>query len=386
MTSSTKRWVGLGLAVLILGVLALPKIVQLTATSAPTAPPPGAFAALVTVEAVAPRPFQATYATTGTLRADEAVQLRSETAGRVVAVHFREGMAVAPGDLLVEMFDDDLQARRARVAAQLALAERELRRQEALLAEGGTTEQVFDQVGSERAVLRAELREIDADLVRTQIRAPFAGVVGLRAVSPGAYITPGTDIAMLQALNPMKRELAVPERLGPQVRVGTAVSFTVQGQPAPYTGTVYASEPGVDETTRTVRFRARVPNPDGALRPGAFARVEVALGETQPDALLVPSVALVANGAQQTVYVYRDGKAEPRAVQTGARTSDRVQVLSGLRPGDAVVVSGVQNVRPGLDLTIDTSATAFRPEDVQLEGASAMEETGAPAPDPAPTP
>jgi membrane fusion protein (multidrug efflux system) len=132
-----------------------------------------------------------------------------------------------------------------------------------------------------------------------------------------------------------------------------------------------------------------VPNPDGALRPGAFARVEVALGEAQPDALLVPSVALVANGAQQTVYVYRDGTAEPRAVQTGARTSDRVQVLSGLRPGDAVVVSGVQNVRPGLDLRIDTSATAFRPEDVQLGGedASVMEETAAPAaPDPAPTP
>lgn len=372
MTSPPKRRLWSALGLLILGLLAIPIVLRLTATPEQAAPP-GAFSALVTVERAEERSFQATYTTTGTLRPDEEVQLRSESAGRVVAVPFREGTAVPAGSLLAKIFDDDLQAQRARVETQLALAGRELERQTSLLAEGGTTQQLYDRSESERAVLEAELREIDADLVRTEIRAPFAGVVGLREVSPGAYVSPGDPIATLRVLHPLKLDLSVPERLGPQVRVGAPVQFTVQGREETYEATIYASEPGVDEATRTIRFRARAANPSGVLRPGAFARVQVSLGDTDT-AVLVPTVAIVASGAQQTVYLYRGGKAEPRVVQTGARTPDRVQILSGLSPGDTVVVSGVQSVRPGLDLQIDTSATAFRPDAVtpgtEGEGAS----------------
>lgn len=365
MTHTTTRWLWIGGGLLLLGLLALPKLLELRPPPDSDAPPPGTFSALVTVETAQRQSFQETHGTTGTLRADEEVRLRSEIAGRVVAVNFSEGKPVAEGTLLVKMFDDDLQARHTRIERQMALAGRELGRQTALLAEGGTTEQIYDRATSERDVLAAELLEIEADLVRTEIRAPFAGVVGLRAASPGAYLTPGSEIATLRVLNPMKLEFSVPERLGPQVRIGTPVQFTVQGRDESFVGTVYASEPGVDETTRTIRFRARVPNPNGFLRPGAFARVQVTLGSPQSNAILVPTVGVVANGAQQTVYVYRGGTAEPRAVRTGARTRDRVQILSGISPGDTVVVSGVQNVRPGIGLQIDTSATAFRPDAVQ---------------------
>jgi membrane fusion protein, multidrug efflux system len=206
-------------------------------------------------------------------------------------------------------------------------------------------------------VLRADLSLVEAQLARTQVRAPFSGVIGLRYVSEGAYVSPQTRIASLQALSPMKLEFSIPERYSGRVTIGDAVSFTVAGAPQRFRGEVYAVEPRVAEETRTLLIRARVPNPDGALLPGAFADLELVVEEID-GALAVPSVAIVPELAGRTVWVVDGGRASQRPVETGLRTDAAVQITGGLAAGDTVLVSGMQVIRAGQPVQV-TELTAL---------------------------
>ncbi|HEX6131888.1 MAG TPA: efflux RND transporter periplasmic adaptor subunit [Actinomycetota bacterium] len=302
-----------------------------------------------TVEVV-PRTLRETLTATGTLRAREAVTIRSEIAGVVDTIHFVEGASVTAGDLLLEIDDRELRAQRARVAARLELETATEARIRELLATRNASQATYDESVANLHVTQAELAFVDAQLSKTEIRAPFDGVVGLRDVAVGTYLTPGAAIVDLVAVDSLKLDFAVPERYQDALRVDMPVRLSMHGRPNRFEGRVYAIEPSVDVETRSVRLRAVVPNADGRLRPGAFAEVEVVLDEV-PDAILVPAIALVPGLRRPTVLVVRDGVVESRAVDAGLRTADEVRIEAGLAPGDRVIVTGILQLRDGMAVT-----------------------------------
>jgi membrane fusion protein (multidrug efflux system) len=219
------------------------------------------------------------------------------------------------------------------------------------LAEGGASQETVDRVANEVRVLEAEEALLDAQIARREVRAPFGGTVGLRQVSEGAYLGPGAPIATLRRLDPIKLDLAVPEGYAGRVAVGQTLTFVVRGTDAARTARVYAVEPGLDPDTRTLRLRARAPNPDRRLRPGAFADVTLTLGAVD-SALVVPSFAVVPALGTQRVFVADAGRAAPRNVTLGVRTDSTVQITSGLAPEDTVLTSNIQDVRAGLPVKV----------------------------------
>ena len=341
------------LAVVLVAGALIPRLLSSRAGS-----PPARGAAsrdsVVSVGTVTVRPQTLTerLSTTGTVRANEDVELVAEIAGKVAAIHFREGSRVQAGELLLEIDDTQLRAERDRAVHRLGLAERSEARQRRLLDDGLTSQEEYDFAQSELNVLQAELQLAEARLVKTRLQAPFAGTIGLRDVSLGGYLTPQTRIATLQDVNSVKVDFSVPEKYVRHLSAGATVQFRTKGSDQAHTGTIVAVEPLVDLDTRSLTVRARSPNPDGALVPGAFADVEIVVRRIE-GALAVPSRAVIPELGGKKVFVYEDGKAQPRPVETGLRTAELVEVTEGLEPGDRVIVTAIQRLRPGLPVEIE---------------------------------
>lgn len=287
----------------------------------------------------------------GTLRANESVDLSSEASGKVTSIRFEEGTRVQAGQLLLTINDAELQAERQRLEFRLKLATDREQRQARLLEQGGVSQEEYDAVQNEVNVLRSELALTGARIEKTKVRAPFSGRVGLRNVSEGSYITPQTSITTLQDVDPIKLDLSVPEQYASRVGLGSTIQFTVRGSDSTHSGTVYAVEPQIDPETRTLRIRARADNNDGTLRPGAFADITVRLGVIE-DALTVPTVAVMPTLGGQRLFVVENDTAQTRNVTLGIRDAARVQITSGLSRGDTVIVSGIQDLRAGLPVKI----------------------------------
>jgi membrane fusion protein (multidrug efflux system) len=311
----------------------------------------------------------------GTIRADESVDLRSEITGRVVEIRFDEGRRVQAGDVLLRINDSELQAELRQTLARIDLARTQEERQRQLVATNSTSREALDTALNETRVLQAEADLIRAQLEKTEIRAPFDGVIGLRFVSLGSYLTPESRIATLHSVDELKVDFAISERHMDRVHAGSPITFQVAGWPEKFTGEVYAIEPAVDVTTRTILLRARAPNPGGRILPGAYASVEVRLEEIR-DALLVPTTAIVPGLNQQQLYVLVNGRAEPRVVETGMRLDREIQIVRGLEPHALVITSGLLQLRPGMPVEPLHEETA--PETVeppQDASAPAREET-----------
>lgn len=297
---------------------------------------------------VVPRPFRETLFATGSLRARESVTLQAERAGIVREVRFEEGKPVRAGQTLVVTDDAELQAQLASAKAQQELAAATEARDRTLLANSQLiSKAAYDQSLAALHVAEAAVALIEAQIRKTRIVAPFDGIAGLRQVSLGAYMTPGTAIGTFQDVRALKLDFTLPERYLANLRGARNVNVRVAGITEPIQGEIYAIEPAIDVTTRSLQVRALVPNEGQRLLPGAFAEVEVVLGEI-PDAIVIPAIALVPGLKEQRVFVHRDGQAEERAVEPGLRTPDGVQILKGLQAGDEVIVSGILQLRPGI--------------------------------------
>ncbi len=294
-----------------------------------------------------PRLLQERVTATGTILAEEAIDLTAEVAGKVVEVAFEEGGRVSKGDVLLKINDSELQAELTRTIHRVELAKLQARRQQQLFDVQGASREALDAVLNEQRVLEAEVELIRAQLDKMQIRAPFDGVIGLRHVSVGAFLNSSARVATLQDLSTLKIEFSLAERHMNRIRPGAEVRFSVAGVPGSFLATVYAIEPRIDLATRTVRLRARAANPNKAILPGAFASVDVALGDI-PDALVVPTSAIIPGLREKTLYVLENGRAQPRTVETGLRLEREIQILSGLEPGSVVITSGQLQLRPGL--------------------------------------
>lgn len=287
----------------------------------------------------------------GSLIPDEEVNLSFETSGKIVEINFEEGTTVQKGQLLAKVNDRPLQAQLQRLVSQLKLAEDRVFRQDALLKRDAVSQEAYEQVKTELATLNADIESVEAQIAQTELRAPFDGIIGLRQGSVGTYASPTTIVAKLTKISPLKLEFSVSERYARDIQVGTNLTFTLEGSLDTYHAQVYARESSLDINTHTLTVRALYPNPSGIM-PGRYASITLKRQEYK-DALAIPSQAIVPEMGKDKVFLYRSGKAEPVEIVTGIRTDALVQAVKGLAAGDTVIISGTQQLRTGMDVTID---------------------------------
>ena len=288
----------------------------------------------------------------GTVRANESVVIATEIAGRIVEIAFSEGGRVRKGEVLLRLDAEISEAQRDQAQANLALSSANFQRAEALFKEQASSAQEVDAARAQYLLHQAQLRLRNAELAKSVIVAPFNGVVGLRQVSPGSYVQAGTEIVTLDALDPVKVDFRLPESYANSIKVGQALTLSVAALGNErLTGTVYAIDPQIDVAGRSLLLRARVPNPDGLLRPGMFANVRLTSGRAG-EMLVIPEEALVLQSSGQKVYRVVAGKVELVSVKTGKRRQGEVEIVAGLRVGDTVVTAGQLKIRPGTEVKI----------------------------------
>jgi membrane fusion protein (multidrug efflux system) len=318
-------------------------------TSAPQRPP----APVEIVQAETGR-IADTIEALGTLTANETVAIAPEVAGRIVSLGFIEGRMVDKGQLLVELDAAIARSEVEQARANLALAEDTIDRNRTLVQRGAGTQVSLEQAVAQLAIARANVAASEARLEKLAIHAPFRGVVGLRAVSVGAIVQPGSSIVTLTSVDPIKVDFGMPELFLSAVRLGQSLEIAVDAVPGQtFTGEVYAIDPVVEAAARALRLRATIPNPDNVLKPGLFARVTLTT-KVRENAILIPESALVAasSGQGSAVYVVRDGRANLVAVEVGRRARGNVEIVQGIAQGDAVAIAGQLNLRDGAPVLI----------------------------------
>lgn len=288
--------------------------------------------------------------TFGSLRSDESVMIRPELEGRITAVHFREGQAVKGGDLLLSLDDAIARAELAQAQANLDLAEKSYQRTQLLFKRGASNAQAQDEAQSQQQAARASLALAQARLDKTQIRAPYDGVLGLRLVSVGDYLSAGQDVVNLEVLDPLKVDFRVPQKAVSQVSVGQAIELSLDAYPGErFKGAIIALNPRLDEVGRSQAIRAQIGNSDHRLKPGQFVKVSVILAE-RPQALLIPEEAVMPMGQLLFVNLVVDGKVERRQIRIGQRQRGRAEVVEGLAGDEMLISAGWQKVAPGREV------------------------------------
>jgi len=283
----------------------------------------------------------------GDFRADESVVIRPEIDGLIKKIQFTEGEAVSEGEPLFLLDDDILSAELADAQAALELAKRNYERSKQLFSRQVGTERTRDESLAAMQSGQAKLALARARLEKTKIKAPFSGIVGFREISVGAYVSSGTDLVRLVKMDPIEVDFRVPERFLSVLAKGQQIAARVDAFPGKtFRGEVTALDNVVDVNGRSIRVRARVPNPDGVLRPGLFARVSLRV-ELRKAALLIPEEAVVPTAQGEYVFRIVDGKAKRTDIRIGKRMAGKVEVIEGLSAADTVIVAGQQKVRDG---------------------------------------
>jgi membrane fusion protein, multidrug efflux system len=287
----------------------------------------------------------------GTLIPGEQTQIRAEVSGRVVQLNIKEGTVVEKGALLVKLFDGDLQNQLKKLKIQLKIAKATEQRQAELLKINGISQQDYDLVKLNVETLKVDIEATEIAIVKTEIRAPYSGQLGLRSVSLGAYISPADIITTVRQVSELKLEFSIPEKYAKEIKTGDKITFRVDGGQRAHTASVIATENSVEQTTRTLRIRALVDKIDDELVPGIFARVNLQLGKTA-DALLVPTQALISTARNKQVAVLRKDSVVFNVVETGARDSVFVQITNGLKTGDTIVTTGLMVLKPNAKVRV----------------------------------
>jgi len=307
----------------------------------------------VTAYIVKPSLLVTEISVSGSLLAYDEVELKNEVAGRVVMINLPEGKSVKKGTLLVKLFDEDLQSTLKKQEAQLAIQQQIYKRQSELLKVNGISQNDYDQTGLQLNSLKADI-EVQKTLIRkTEIRAPFDGVIGLRAVSVGAIVTPSTLMTTIRTDNKIKLDFSVPEKYSSVIHSGMKVDFSMNNADNKYNATVIATEKGIDAATRNLKVRAMVNSHSTELISGAYANVTLRLGENK-NALLIPSNSLIPQEESKTVIVARNGKAHFVVVKTGTRQPTNIEITDGIQVGDTIITSGLQFLKEDSKLSYST--------------------------------
>jgi len=287
----------------------------------------------------------------GSLLANETTEIHPEISGRLVQLNVAEGKFVTQGALLAKIYDGDLQAQLKKLAVQLDIAKTNEDRSAQLLKIQGISKSDYDASLLNVNNIKADIEITKANITKTEIRAPFSGKLGLKYVSPGAFVSPSTIITTISQVNKLKLQFSVPEKYGAEIKNGQLISFTVNGSEKTFAANVMATETAIGQDTRSLTIRALVQNNDPALIPGTFANVQMILGNN-PNAIMIPNSSVIPQGRKKQVFVFKNSKALPMEITTGVRDSANVQVLAGLMPGDTLITSGLLFLRPGSDVTI----------------------------------
>lgn len=308
-------------------------------------PPPGGFAVPVETVAATAETVLDKIEAVGSIEPNEIVDVRSEISGRITAVSFAEGTSVKKGDVLFQLDDAKLQAEVQLAGAEFAKARNNLERTRKLLDQQAISPREFDDAQAEFTSAEARLALAKEQLADATIVSPHDGMTSQRLVSPQQFIEKNQTLVTVVDTDPMKIDFAVPERFMSQLRVGQQVDVTLVALPGrAFRGDVYFIDPRVDASTRTIKLKARLPNPDNVLRAGLFANVSLVAGQ-RANAVTVPEQSVVPQIDKNIVFVVVDGKAQRREVVIGARLPGRVEIKSGVTAGEPVVIAGQQKLR-----------------------------------------
>lgn len=321
---------------------------KISAKSNESAPRP---AMQVDAYVVKAAPFQSVIEVPGSIVANEVVEIHPEISGRIVRLNVAEGKYVSKGTLLAKLYDGDLLAQLNKLNVQLSIAQKTEERQAQLLKIQGISQQDYDLSLLQVNSLKADIGIIRTSISKTEVRAPFSGKLGLKQISPGAYVTPSTVIAVINQVNQLKLDFTVPEKYTDQIKTGQLVTFGFEGSGKQLGAKVIATQSNVTADTRSLVVRASVMGKDDRLIPGAFAKVKLSF-DPDPNALLVPTQAVLPQARGKQVILYKGGTAIFANVETGVRDSARVQITNGIKAGDTIVVTGLLSVRPETKIKI----------------------------------
>ncbi|NVO20928.1 MAG: efflux RND transporter periplasmic adaptor subunit [Bacteroidetes bacterium] len=297
--------------------------------------------ALVEVMVAGDQDFSSRLEVNGSVLSYELVELHPEISGRITYLNIPDGATVTEGSILAKINDADMQAQKEQLQIQLELAKKTESRLRNLLKVNGVNQADYDAALSQVNTLQANIKVLDAQLDKTVIRAPFTGQLGLREVSPGAYVTPQTLIATLQQSNKVKIDFTVPETFNNLVKKGNKVHVETADVDTKILATIVAVEPQVNSTTRNIKVRA-VPA-GGNLLPGSFVKI---LLDQNRKVIVVPTNAIIPDAFQNQVVLVKNNKAVFTNVETGSRNENMVELTGGIQQGDSIVISGMLFVRP----------------------------------------
>lgn len=301
---------------------------------------------------VSPRILSQNIEMPGSLIPAEETELHPEISGRVTGIYFNEGSYVGQGAVLVKLYDGDLQAQLNKLRVQLKVAQETQLRYEALLKINGVSQQEYEMYKLSVNNIQADMSIVQTSISKTSLRAPFSGRLGLRNISNGAYITPATTISTLRKTSQLKLEFTVPEKYGSSMKIGSSVTFTLENNEKTYNAKIIATENNIAEESRSLRVRAMVEKSDAQLIAGSFAKVKIELGQNDA-ALMIPSQAVIPKSRNKEVIIYSGGTASMQIVTTGIRDSAMVEITSGLKAGDTVLISGLLTTKPGSKVIIN---------------------------------
>jgi membrane fusion protein (multidrug efflux system) len=287
----------------------------------------------------------------GTLVAEDATEILPENSGRLTYLNIREGAFVKKGELLGRIFNDDLKAQLKKLQIQLETAEKTKSRYESLLAIQGVSRQEYDLKVLEEKNIRSEIEILSATLRKTEIRAPYDGILGLKMVSEGAFVTPTSKLTTIRKKGGIKLEFTVPERFLGKCKAGDELLFQPEGGSQYYRARLYASQTSVTESSRSLTWRAEVTGDAGTLLPGTFVKVKTQFAMDSLSVIL-PSRAIIPQARGKRVVLAKGGMTIFSNVETGRRDSANVEILSGIKPGDTVVLTGLMGMKPDIKIKI----------------------------------
>ena len=304
--------------------------------------------ATVDVIIVKPENIQNTVEANGSVIAGETVEIKPEISGRIVYLNVAEGAQIGRGTVIARISDADLRAQQNKVRVQLELARNTVERYKKLLDIQGINKADYDISLNQVNSLNADIQILNAEIAKTVIRAPFSGVLGLRMISMGAYVTPSNVLTTLNKIDKVKIDFTLPESYANLLKRGGEVVVELDNNSGRRRATILAVEPQISTTTRNIIVRAAL---DGAgIRPGSFVKVYVEAGEAS--GILIPANAIIPDARAKQVVVVKSGKARFTEINTGIRKEGSVEVTSGLATGDSVVVTGVLFARPNMPVKV----------------------------------
>jgi membrane fusion protein, multidrug efflux system len=295
--------------------------------------------------------FANTISLSGSIEANENVEIRSEVSGIVEKIYFTEGSNVSKGQVLVKVNDTELRAQLSQAQTRQNLASENERRAKLLLQKEAISQEEYDIASAEFRSLKSQTQLIQAQIAKTSIRAPFSGKIGLRTISPGTFVTPTQIISNLVNTSQLKITFSIPEKYANQVAVNSTFKFKVSGNNEEYVAEIYAIEPSIDVTTRTLQVRARTDNKNNKLFPGTYANVELPLSVIK-NAILIPTEAIIPVQNGKKVFVSKNNLATEINIITDTRTENNVLVLEGLKKGDTLITSGIMSLKKDMPLKV----------------------------------